>query len=216
MIISATWGLQRRERSTDNAGDRMPATIRLASRDDAAAVAAIYAPFCDSTPISFEIAAPTAEQIASRILAITAQYPWLVLEDAGDIAGYAYASRHRERAAYGWSVDVSAYVHPAHHRRGVARALYTALFDLLRRQGYFKAFAGITLPNPASTGLHEAMGFRLIGVCEGVGYKHGRWHDVAWYQMPLQPERSDPAAPLAVSALAGTREWTVIIRSVCL
>src|SRR4051812_49078465 len=131
----------------------MAATIRLASADDAAAVAAIYGPFCDSTVVSFEYAAPSTVEMTSRIAAITIQFPWLVLDDNGTVGGYAYASRHRDRAAYGWSVDVAVYVSPLHHRRGVGRALYTALFHLLRLQGYFKAYAGVTLPNQASTGL---------------------------------------------------------------
>jgi phosphinothricin acetyltransferase len=99
------------------------------------------------------------------------------------------------------------YVSPAHHRRGVGRALYTTLFQLLRRQGYFKAYAGITLPNSASVGLHEAVGFELVGVYHGVGYKHGVWHDVAWYQAALQAERVNPDRPRPVSALAGSEQW---------
>jgi phosphinothricin acetyltransferase len=176
-------------------------TIRLASQDDAAAVAAIYGPFCESTAVSFEYVAPSAQEIANRIQTTTAQCPWLVLFDDGLLAGYAYASRHRERAAYRWAVDVAVYVSPTHHRRGVGRALYTTLFQLLRLQGYFKAFAGITLPNRASTGLHEAMGFTVLGRYRGVGYKHSAWHDVVWYQMSLQPERLNPDPPAPVSAL---------------
>jgi L-amino acid N-acyltransferase YncA len=183
-------------------------TIRLASRDDAVAVAAIYGPFCESTVVSFEYVAPSAEEIANRIRTTTAQFPWLVLADDGLVAGYAYASRHRERAAYGWAVDVAVYVSPTHRRRGVGRALYTTLFQLLRWQGYFKAFAGITLPNDASTGLHEAMGFKVLGLYRGVGYKHGAWHDVVWYQMSLQPERANPDPPVPVSALVDSPGWT--------
>src|SRR5258708_27144092 len=166
--------------------------IRMASEGDAAAVAAIYGPFCESTAVSFEYVAPSPEEIANRVRTTTAQFPWLVLADDGLVAGYAYASRHRERAAYGWAVDVAVYVSPTHHRRGVGRALYATLFELLRRRGYVKAFAGITLPNDASTGLHEAMGFKVLGLYRGVGYKHGAWHAGVWYQMSLQPERPHP------------------------
>jgi L-amino acid N-acyltransferase YncA len=182
-------------------------TIRLASKDDAAAVAAIYGPFCESTAVSFEYMAPSIEEMASRIQTTTAQFPWLVLDDNGVVAGYAYASRHRERAGYVWSVDVAVYVDPAHHRCGVGRALYATLLQLLRLQGYFKAFAGIVPPNPASTGLHEAVGFTLLGVYRGVGYKQGAWYDVAWYQMALQPERLNPDAPVPVSAVAQSPGW---------
>src|SRR2546423_380821 len=103
----------------------MPATIRLASKDDAVQIAAIYGPFCEATAVSFEYAAPTPEEMADRIRTIGAHFPWLVLDDDGTIAGYAYASRHRDRAAYGWAVDVAVYVSSTRRRCGVGRALYT-------------------------------------------------------------------------------------------
>ncbi|MEQ1575767.1 MAG: N-acetyltransferase family protein [Vicinamibacterales bacterium] len=185
----------------------MTHTIRLALEDDAAAVAGIYGPFCESTAVSFEYAAPSMEEIANRIRTVTAQFPWLVLDDSGVVAAYAYATGHRERAAYGWSVDVAVYVSPVHRRRGAGRALYTTMFHLLRLQGYFKAYAGITLPNNGSIGLHEAVGFTLVGVYRGVGYKHGVWHDVAWYQIALKSERLNPDPPVPVSALAESPGW---------
>jgi phosphinothricin acetyltransferase len=185
----------------------MTATIRLASPDDAAAILEIYRPFCESTAISFEYAAPSLEEIAARIHAVGTRFPWLVLVDDDVIAGYAYANRHRERAGYAWSVDSTVYVGPTHRRRRVGTALYTALFHLLRRQGYFKVYAGITLPNDASTGMHQALGFTLVGVYEGVGYKFGAWHDVAHYQLALQPERADPDPPTPVSRLTGSPDW---------
>jgi phosphinothricin acetyltransferase len=181
-------------------------TIRLASADDAAAIASIYGPYCESTAVSFEYVAPPAAEMGNRIRSVTAQFPWLVLVDAGGIAGYAYASRHRDRAAYGWSVDTAVYVSPKYRRRGVGRALYTTLFALLRLQGYFKAYAGITMPNAASIALHEAVGFKLVGVYERVGYKLGAWHDVAWYYLTLQPERSDPDPPITITSLTES-QW---------
>jgi phosphinothricin acetyltransferase len=174
----------------------MPATIRLAIEDDAAAIRDIYAPHCEQTIVSFEEAAPSTSEMASRVRRISERFPWLVLDEDDVVAGYAYASPHHERAAYRWSVDAAVYVNPAFHRRGVGRALYTTLFELLRQQGYFKVYAGISLPNPASTGLHESVGFRLVGIYKGVGYKFGAWHDVAHYQMPLLPERHNPGPPL--------------------
>ena len=185
----------------------MTPTIRLATESDAAAIAAIYAPFCESSAISFEFTAPAPEEMANRIRTITMQWPWLVLDDAGTVAGYAYAGRHRERAAYAWAVDTAVYVGDGHRGRGVGKALYGVLFDLLRLQGYFKACAGITLPNAASVGLHESAGFIRVGVYHGIGYKKGGWHDVAWYEVPLQPESADPPLPRPVSEFLGTAAW---------
>jgi phosphinothricin acetyltransferase len=175
--------------------------IRLATVADAAAVAAIYAPFCESTVVSFEYRAPSPEEMARRILAITVQHPWLVLTDDEVVAGYAYAGPHRERAAYAWSVDTAVYVAPGHRRRGVGTALYSRLFHILRLQGYFNAYAGVTLPNEPSIRLHESVGFTAVGVYRRVGYKLGAWHDVAWFELALQPRRREPTPPLALSEL---------------
>ena len=182
-------------------------TIRLATEADAGAIAAIYAPACESSAISFESSAPAPAEMAQRIGTITRQFPWLVLDDAENVAGYAYSSAHRERAAYGWSTDVSVYVSPAYFRRGVGRALYTALLPILGLQGYHNVYAGITLPNPASVGLHEAVGFRPLVVYRRVGFKLGAWHDVAWYELDLQPRRSAPPPPRPVTALMDSPEW---------
>jgi phosphinothricin acetyltransferase len=104
--------------------------------------------------------------------------PWLAFDSDGAVLGFAYASPHRARAAYRWSVDSSVYVRSGTRHRGIAKALYGALFELLRRQGYVNVYAGITLPNPASVRLHESTGFSLVGTYARVGFKFGRWHDV--------------------------------------
>ena len=184
------------------------ATIRMAREADAAAIRAIYGPFCTATSVSFELEPPSEDEIASRVRSVTAGYPWLVLDDDGAVAGYAYAGRHSERAAYGWSVDATVYVAPSHLRRGVARALYTTLFELLRQQGFFKAHAVIALPNPGSIALHEAMGFASVGVYRGVGYKLGAWRDVAHYQLALQPERDHPEPPVPPARLVDSTGWS--------
>ncbi|MGE5616983.1 MAG: arsinothricin resistance N-acetyltransferase ArsN1 family B, partial [Bacillota bacterium] len=155
--------------------------IRLATPDDAAAVAAIYAPNVTDAVISFEYVPPDVAEMRRRIEKVLAQFPWLVWEEGGIVGGYVYASAHRERAAYQWSTDVSAYVHPDFRRRGVAKALYRTLFEILRVQGYQNAYAGITLPNAPSVALHEAVGFTAVGVYRHVGFKKGRWHDVGWW-----------------------------------
>jgi L-amino acid N-acyltransferase YncA len=188
------------------------ANIRLATTGDAAAVAAIYAPYCEGSAVSFEQIAPTTEEMAQRIATVTAQRPWIVLEEDGAVVGYAYAGPHHERWAYRWSVNTAIYIRGTHQRRGAGRALYAALFDLLRRLGHYKAVAGITLPNPASVRLHETMGFELVGVYRDIGYKLGAWRDVAWYQASIQPVPPEPPEPRAISSLYGTAEWDDAMR----
>ena len=188
------------------------ANIRLATVDDAAAVAAIYAPYCEGSAVSFEQVAPSADQMQQRIAGVLAQRPWIVLEDAGTVAGYAYAAPHNDRWAYRWSVNTAIYISRTHHRRGAGRALYTTLFSLLRHLGYYRAVAGITVPNAASVGLHEAMGFALVGVYREIGYKLGAWRDVAWYEAPIQPVPAEPEEPRPLQALRGTPEWDDAVR----
>jgi len=137
--------------------------------------------------------------VEGRIQAQADRYPWLVFERDGTVLGYAYASPHRARAAYQWSAEVSVYVDPRAHRSGVGRALYLALFDVLRRQHYVNAFAGITLPNASSVGLHEAMGFTPIGVFREIGFKFDRWHDVAWLQLRLRQDPRPISSPLPLA-----------------
>ncbi len=172
----------------------MPAIIRPAGPDDAGAIREIYAPIVANTVITFEIEPPSTDELRRRIEQTTVMFPWLVCDDGG-VQGYAYASRHRERLAYQWSVDVSVYVDPHSQGLGVGRRLYTALFEQLVRQGFGNAYAGVVLPNAASVGLHESLGFQPVGVYRSVGYKLGAWHDVGWWHLPLQTLPLSPAAP---------------------
>ena len=181
--------------------------IRLATSADAEAIAAIYRPIVAATAISFETVPPDAAEIARRIAATLEIAPWLVYQDGSGIAGYAYGSRHRERAAYQWSVDVSVYVGEGSRRRGIGSTLYQALFPLLRLQGFYAAHAGITLPNPASVALHEAVGFRPVGIYRGVGYKLGAWHDVGWWQLSLRDRIPEPHPPRSLREAQGDPEW---------
>jgi L-amino acid N-acyltransferase YncA len=164
---------------------------------DAAGCAAVYAPYVRDTAVSFEEDAPSGAEMRRRMGTSGARYPWLVAEDGGTVVGYAYASQHRGRAAYRWAVDVAIYLDAGHHRRGIGRALYQALFERLTRQGFRMACAGITLPNAASVALHEKVGFEFVGTYRQIGWKSGRWHDVAWYQRPLggPPSQDPPQEP---------------------
>jgi L-amino acid N-acyltransferase YncA len=169
--------------------------VRDATPADAAACAAIYAPYVTETAISFETDPPGAEEMAERIAEALATHAWLVLEDEGTIVGFAYGGPFRSRAAYRWSCEVSVYVDRARHRGGAGRALYEALLARLAERGYRTAVAGMTLPNAASVALHRAMGFEPVGTYRSIGYKHGAWHDVAWAQRPLAPASDPPAEP---------------------
>jgi L-amino acid N-acyltransferase YncA len=171
--------------------------IRTATTDDAAAVAAIYAPIVRDTTISFELQPPTVDEMRTRIEATLSRLPWLVnLDDDGAVNGYVYAGKHRDPGAYRWSVNTSVYVRDDSRGQGVGKRLYLALLDELRRLGYFQAFAGIALPNTGSVALHESLGFEPIGVYRNVGHKHGAWRDVGWWQRPVQALAAPTAEPL--------------------
>ncbi len=181
-------------------------SIRPAEADDAGGVAAIYAPIVRNTPISFELDPPDANEMRRRIARTVAMTPWLVCTKGTALAGYAYATGHRERAAYRWSVDVSVYVHEAARGRGVAAGLYEALLGILRVQQFHRAYAGITLPNAASVGLHEGAGFRPVGVYRSVGFKCGAWHDVGWWERALVEASDSPAEPVPFHQIVRTPE----------
>jgi L-amino acid N-acyltransferase YncA len=189
----------------------MNAVIRLAATDDAPGVQAIYAPIVRETAISFELEPPTVEETQERIAKTLEHYPWLVCERRGDILGYVYASQHRTRPAYQWSVDVSVYVHTKARRLGVGQALYRSLMALLILQGFYNAYAGITLPNPASVGLHESLGFQLVGVYRSVGYKLGAWHDVGWWQFTLQTRVMSPQLPTDLKTVRRSTAWNAAL-----
>lgn len=177
--------------------------IRIAEPNDAAAVAEIYRPAVTERATSFELDPPDADEIRTRIAKTLEKFPWLVAEEGGRVVGYAYAGPHRTRAAYQWSVEVSAYVAESQHRRGVGRSLYEALFRVLVLQGYHNAYAGITLPNAASEGFHRSVGFAPVGVFRGIGFKFGRWWDVEWLERALVPRQDTaPAPPIPLAVLA--------------
>ena len=168
--------------------------IRAAQAADATACAAVYAPYVEGSVASFEDVPPDADEMRRRMLD-EARLPWLVATRAGDVVGYAYASRHRARPAYRWSVEVSVYLTESEQGRGTGRKLYEELLATVRELGYVRALAGITLPNDASVGLHEAMGFTPVGVFRGVGFKSGDWRDVGWWQLSLADSPPHPEDP---------------------
>jgi L-amino acid N-acyltransferase YncA len=181
--------------------------VRMAGPADATAIAAIYRPYVTDAATSFEIDPPDAGEMTRRMDALASFAPWLVYEHQQEVLGYAYASPHRDRAAYRWSVDVTVYVRGDRHRRGVGRALYRTLLPLLALQGFCVAHAGITLPNAGSVGLHQSLGFDPVGVYPAVGWKQGAWHDVGWWRRPLADLPAAPAAPLSLPAAQALPSW---------
>lgn len=167
--------------------------VRPATTADAAACAAIYAPYVRDTAITFETEVPSASEMAGRIAAHGTSHAWLVLERGGRIVGYAYAYGFSPRPAYNWSCEISIYVAPDTRGNGVGPALHGVLLPLLSERGYRRALARITLPNPASIAFHERLGFTESGVLRRVGWKLGTWHDVAYLQRDLGD--LDPMAP---------------------
>lgn len=186
----------------------MATSIRMATPEDAAALLSIYTPLVRETAITFELEPPTVDAFRHRIFDTLARSPWLVCEHDGDLIGYAYAASHRARAAYGWSVETSTYVRAAYRRRGVARALYRSLLAMLKIQGFYTAYAGTTLPNTPSVALHKSLGFKFVGTFHAVGYKLGKWHDVAWWQHALQQDYSAAVQPPRTpQELEGEMPW---------
>jgi phosphinothricin acetyltransferase len=186
--------------------------IRLATEDDSAAMLAIYSEYIRNTAISFEYEVPSVSEFSNRIKNVTEKYPWLICEVNGECVGYAYASKHRERSAYQWSVDYSIYLKPEYYARHIATALYTALTELIRMQGYYNAYAGVTIPNEKSEGLHESFGFKPVGVYHNAGFKHGKWHDVKWYELTISEHASNPEATKTIDQIKQTEAYQNIIQ----
>jgi phosphinothricin acetyltransferase len=181
----------------------MNVTVRLADADrDARSVAGIYAEAVTGGVATFEEVPPDAAEMRRRIGTTLERTPWLVAELDGEVIGYAYAAPHHARPGYRWSVNLSAYVAAGHRGRGVGKRLYLRLVEILRRQGMVNAYAGVTLPNPGSERLHAAIGMRRVAVYRRIGFKHGDWHDVAWYELRLADPAGRPAEPTPVSDLA--------------
>lgn len=169
--------------------------VRIRDADparDAAACAAIYAPHVEGSAVSFEERAPDATEMAARIERYGRRHAWLVAERGGEVVGYAYAIAFNERPAYRWSASVSVYVGEGVRGEGIGRALYEGLLARLRERGFRMACAGITLPNEASVGLHEALGFERTGINREIGFKEGVWRDVGWFQLELAPAFDGP------------------------
>jgi phosphinothricin acetyltransferase len=176
------------------------AVIREAKLADADAMLSIYKYYVENSWISFEEEVPGLSNFTARVAKYVSGWACLVAEQDGRVVGYAYASPHRERPAYRWSTETTIYLQDGIQRKGIGRNMYEELLQRLRVKGYCNAFAGVALPNEASVGLHQAVGFKPIGTFPRVGFKFGQWRDVAWFHKPLAATPPSIATGLAQSA----------------
>lgn len=188
--------------------------ICLVQDSDASSIADIYRPYVEQTSISFEYEAPTPDEMLHRIRTITTDYPWLVCLEGNTIVGYAYASTHRHRTAYQWSVESAIYLSQTFHNKGLAPILYKTLFSLLKLQGLFTVLAGITIPNDKSVNFHKKMGFTHLGTYKNIGFKFGKWHDTQWFELPLNDYTLTPTPPKKFQEIVNTHEVQEILRKV--
>lgn len=176
-------------------------SLRLATPNDAAGILSIYAPYIENTSFTFETEVPAVIDFAERITNYLLNWPWIVCEVDGIIAGYAYATRHRERTAYQWCTESSIYIHDDFQRAGIARALYESLFEILTQQGFRNVYAVINLPNEKSVAFHEKLGFKWFATYEKVGYKLGKWKNVGWWKLSLNEYGDEPLPPIKFSEM---------------
>lgn len=169
--------------------------VRVVKPEDAESILKIYSPYITDTSVTFEIETPTIDDMRNRIINISHVYPWFVYEEDNEVKGYAYASKHRERAAYRWSVDFAVYVRTDSQGKGIGKALFTELIGAVTRLGYYNAFGVIALPNDRSIALHGSFGFIQAGITRNCGYKLGAWHDVGIWQLKLRDTEGEPAEP---------------------
>lgn len=174
-------------------------SIRQATVQDVPRILEIYAPYVENTAISFEYTVPSLEAFTQRFLGITAEFPWLVWEENGEIMGYAYGSLPFERAAYQWNAEASIYLCPEAKGKGIGRKLYAALEDLLQKQGYKKVYAIITTANEASVAFHKAVGYRHTASFPDCGYKFGNWYGTIWMEKDLNHWDAPPQEPVSIN-----------------
>lgn len=161
--------------------------IRQANSGDYHSVASIYNHYILNSHATFELEAITNDEMGSRIEKVqqTFRLPWLVLIDADQIIGYAYATQWKARKAYARTTETSVYLHKDHFGKGYGKTLYTELITQLQSLRYHSIIGGISLPNDASIQLHESLGFKKIGEFEEVGYKFDRWINVGYWELIL-------------------------------
>lgn len=170
--------------------------IRPANEQDVPEILAIYAPYVEHSTATFEYDVPCRREFLQRFLDITAQFPWLVWEEDGQILGYAYASAPYSRAAFSWCAEPSIYLHPQGKGRGIGRKLYTVLEEILSRQGYQVLYALITSENAESIRFHRKMSYEIKADFPNCGYKFNRWLGLVWMEKRLKIVHSPSGFPI--------------------
>lgn len=183
----------------------MTEKIRIASKQDAAAILAIYAPYVKETAITFEYEVPTLADFEKRIEQTLARYPYLVAEKEGVIVGYTYAGAYKGRSAYDWSCEVTIYLAKGEKSRGLGTRLYQALEAELYKQNVVQLLACVTAGNSASIKFHEKLGYQQVGNFPNVGYKFNQWYDILWLQKALQEVPRLPADFIAYQKIKDLR-----------
>ncbi len=175
--------------------------IRLANKNDASGILDIYKPYIENTSFTFETEIPSVAEFQKRIEDYLENWPWLVCEDKGKITGYAYGAKYRERKGYQWCAESSIYIHDYYLKLGIGKALYEALIEILKQQGYRNVYAVINLPNDRSVKFHEKCGFSFLTIYPNVGYKLGEWKNVGWWQKKINEYSLEPTPPKKISEL---------------
>jgi Sortase and related acyltransferases len=189
--------------------------FRQVSELDTEAVLKIYEPYIE-TPVTFECELPSLEEFQKRIYNFSCNYPYIVCEKNGEIVGYAYAHRFRERAAYDWNVELSIYISRCEHGKGIGKAMYHALIEILKLQNIINVYGGITLPNPKSEGLHKSMGFQCVGTYHDTGFKCGSWHSVEWFEKQISEYNNEPLKFISIQKIAKANIETILEQSAAL
>lgn len=187
--------------------------IRKAEPSDASSLLNIYKAYIE-TPITFEYEIPTVEEFERRITDISKEYPYIVCQVDGRIVGYAYAHRHRERAAYQWNAELSVYLSNMNKKKGIGKALYKALIEILKLQNIKTVYGCITVPNPRSEGLHKSLGFQPIGIYHNAGYKCGQWHDVLWVEKQIGDYNIRPTNMLSIQQIDTEKTVSIFENSI--
>lgn len=191
--------------------------IRIATANDLEQILSIYGPYVENTTVSFEYEVPTIEEFRIRFETFTQQFPWLVWEEKGVIAGYAYACAPFSRAAYRWCAEPSIYLRPEFHGKGIGRKLYTALETFLRSQGYHVSYAIITSENAASLAFHKSMGYSLLAEFPHCAYKHNKCLGIIWMEKRLIIDEIPSNMPVSFSSFVeNSKNFTEILDNLSL